>query len=568
MAKRTRQHLENIKKFVEFSHGTSRNTLQVFCRGEWEKGGGDLAYCYKYRGPNQTVYRVEHWATGVEDLDFRILLHEYGHIYLGHLDEVYAELDREIYDLIESRREELADMINRECGIDFGEDLLERVLDDPSINHQIHNIAMDMEVNSKVLSPDDTKEISTELGRLTVKDQVEALDELIEGAKTKEEKESYRTIKDVLTAQEAVKLILPEDYHVPGGDPFPDELSYTEYLIMIIQNLDQFVKMMASLSLRGTTSTEGITPEDIKGALQGGQSGGNCDGKNPGGQGGIRDLDDLMESLGLSNGPSSEGEKEGDGKTPGSGAPGKGDPKDKDKDSTKKDHQSDAREEADQEREEAKRDGKKYSGRGLSGTAGTTLKITPSDPIEMALESVIQEFKSKVVQWTTTRDLMWNWNRGINRTLLCPAYKSKVSVSTEPTVVFLIDVSGSMDSSLVNRCVGTIRRKMKKIRGGLKYNIITWSTQLEEHLRNLDPRRPAPNIRIGGGTSLAYGIKYFRDNYDKQALLIVISDLEDDLDEWSEQTSQMSGYTMYAFDYGYRDNTGKVKGMKIKHFKN
>jgi hypothetical protein len=73
---------------------------------------------------------------------------------------------------------------------------------------------------------------------------------------------------------------------------------------------------------------------------------------------------------------------------------------------------------------------------------------------------------------------------------------------------------------------------------------------------------------VGGGTRMAYGIKYFKENYDKNAILIVISDLEDYLDEWAEQEKTMKDYTMYAFNYGYNTYGNQFKYIKVKNFKN
>jgi hypothetical protein len=66
---------------------------------------------------------------------------------------------------------------------------------------------------------------------------------------------------------------------------------------------------------------------------------------------------------------------------------------------------------------------------------------------------------------------------------------------------------------------------------------------------------------------MAYGIKYFKENYDKNAILIVISDLEDYLDEWAEQEKAMKDYTIYAFNYGYNTYSNQFKHIKVKNFR-
>ena len=105
---RSRSHLEGIEKFVEFSHNTRWNTLITDLDKPFDPSEGALGYCFKYSGPSQTIYRVVCKKTGMDDVDYRIKMHEYGHIYFGHLDEVYAEIDGMIYDAIKNNREELA----------------------------------------------------------------------------------------------------------------------------------------------------------------------------------------------------------------------------------------------------------------------------------------------------------------------------------------------------------------------------------------------------------------------------------------------------------------------------
>jgi len=543
---RSRSHLEGIERFVEFSHNTRWNTLITDLDSPFKPSEGALGYCFKYQGPSQTIYRVVCKKTGVPDVDYRIKMHEYGHIYFGHLDEIYAEIDGMIYEAIKNNRDELADYVNKECGIDFGEELLERILDDPKMNHEIHNIAMDMEVNSKVLSDDDIEDLEKQLSGIILAPDIKALEDAIQNATDEDTKKAYENELKKMKAQVALKLILPCRYHDKNGNPFPSELTYVEYLLKIIQNLDQFIKMLVSISMGGNGDTSDVTAEDIQNALDGGN------GRS--GSGGAQSLDDLMDSMGMNGDQNGNAPKD----CPYQGI---------------RDHMSPDSQEADKERQDAKDSGGNYSGRSGSGCGsgnggGAGHDVRRMDPIEMSLEEVIQKFKSKVIEWKESRDVLWNWNRGINRTVIAPAYKQKVSVKTQPTVVFLVDVSGSMDTALVDRCLSTIARKMKKINGGLKYNVITWSTHLHDHFKDVDPRKPIPRIHVGGGTSMARGIRYFRENYDSNAILIVISDLEDYLQEWAQEEKQMKDYTMYAFNYGYNTYRNEFKYIKVKNFKN
>jgi hypothetical protein len=101
---------------------------------------------------------------------------------------------------------------------------------------------------------------------------------------------------------------------------------------------------------------------------------------------------------------------------------------------------------------------------------------------------------------------------------------------------------------------------------GLKYDIISWNTRLGEHLRDIDPKKGVPRISTGGGTSIARGIKYFRDHYDENAILVVISDFEDYLQEWADVSDKMPKYAMYGFNYGCQNYSQKFKYLKVRNF--
>jgi hypothetical protein len=125
-----------------------------------------------------------------------------------------------------------------------------------------------------------------------------------------------------------------------------------------------------------------------------------------------------------------------------------------------------------------------------------------------------------------------------------------------------------MDTRLIDRILKTISKSMAKLSRGLRYDIITWSTELGDHIKDIDPKKGVPKISSGGGTRMAKGIKYFKDHYDSSATLIVISDFEDYLEEWNQIESQMSEYTMYGFNYGYRGDSDNVKwkNLKVRYF--
>jgi hypothetical protein len=116
---------------------------------------------------------------------------------------------------------------------------------------------------------------------------------------------------------------------------------------------------------------------------------------------------------------------------------------------------------------------------------------------------------------------------------------------------------------------------MRKLNRGLRYNIIAWDTDLTQHIKDIDPKKPIPTIRVGGGTRIAKGIRFFKNNYSDDATLVIISDFEDYLEEWREIESTMANYTMYGFCYTdknswyYKNNKkelGNFKNLIVKEF--
>ena len=609
---RTRAELESIKNFVDSTYSNFGYSIQHDIR-KLSLKNPELGYCFKYRSDSKDVfyqvYRIVTCPTGIERTDFRILMHEYGHIYLGHLDGIHEELDARICNVIENYREELIERINTSCGIDFADKLLERVIDDPVLNHSLHNIAMDMEVNSSILSKEDIEEMEWDVTSILPKTDEELLKYMKDHTEDPEKKKQIQDQLDKLQKEAKIKLILPCRFHLDKDTPFPDGLTYPEYLIMIIEHLDQFVKLLVSIAQGGNGDTSDITSEDVQNALgqgqsgqsQSGQGGEGGDQQGQSGSGGMSGFDNLMKNAGLGNG-SSDNNSSSDSGDDQSGEGGSGDKTEKNspykgerdgagygskegkeakgksgKDGqdegegdggSRKDHGSESRDEADRKRELGQIRSQGGVGCGSSGAPDATREVSETDEIDMALDEVMLNYKSKVIKIDSKKDNLYLFNRGINRSVICPTIRRRVTQSTEPTIVFLIDISGSMDTKLVDRCLNTIAKKMKKIGRGLKYNIITWSTHLGEHIKDIDPRKPIPKISMGGGTRMAEGIRFFKENYGNEAVLIVISDFEDYLSEWHSVEETMPGYTMYGFNYGSSRYTEaqEFTYMKVKDF--
>lgn len=702
MAKRTRGELELIKSLVDRTYNRFGNALIVNTEKPYDPKHSELGFCYKYVDPvsGNVTYKIECSKLGIDRTDFRVMMHEYGHIYLAHLEGIHEELDTQICNIFRDNRGKLIDEINASCGIDFADKLIERVIDDPILNHSLHNIAMDMEVNSSILSKDDIEEMEMDITSILPKTDEELLKYMMDNAKTDEEKQKIQDALNKMQNEAKIKLILPERYYlsvaydqegkvdISKSVPFPDDLTYPEYLMLIIEHLDQFVKMLVSIKMGGNGDTSQVTQQDIQNALnnmaknwagksdaykqgysdalrdyknqqqqnqngqsqdqqQQGQTGQNPSSSQQGqdqgqqgqgmgqtgqdstsqqgdpsqqGQGGnqpapngqqsqsgqgqssgqgnsgmsaqdqadynqgyqdamndlangmgqnqgqgMQGLSDLMNDMGMSPGGST-----GEDKTT---SPYQGTRQDpfNDQDAGK-DHRTDSRDEADKKRELGEIRSGGGVGCGNNGGPYATRDVDKDvDEVDMALQEVMHNVRTRVIKQDTKKDLLKLYNRGIVRSVIAPTVSRKVTICNDPKIVYLIDISGSMDTRLVDRILKTIAKNMKKLSRGLRYDIITWSTHLGEHIKDIDPRKGVPRISMGGGTRMAGGIKYFKEHYGPEAILIVISDFEDYLEEWHTVEMTMPQYAMYGFNYGYNryggdDDKIDWKYMKVRKF--
>lgn len=654
---RTRQELEAIDNLCKSTHNNWMSRLLVDRSTPFSVSQNTpLAFCGKYLDPatGADIYKITVFPTGNEEDDYRLYMHEVGHIVLGHLDELSVNLDNFLYNTLKSDLQGIANRANRECGIDFAESLLKQIIDDPVVNHSFHNIAMDMEVNSKILSHDDILHLQDSITKFFTKKEEEALKMIIDKSTDGKVKEFADAVLQQLRAQAQVKLIYPTDFSTVDENgntcPFPENLTYAEYLVLMIKHVDQFVKAVVSANSTdgdGKVNTN-ISKQQIQKALndwwnkqseeykrgysqawkdlakaqqngnqqqsgqngqsqqanqngnqqagqsqqnngqsgQSGQSGQNGQtgqsGQNGNGQNGSvddytrgyqdaladaakglaselagqqsRGFNDLLKKQGKdssSNGTSGQGGSDQNQNDPqnnnGSKDSGNGN-----EGAADVDHSSPGRKEADEVRATCAGDESKRSGTGCGKESGamSVIQVQEQDEVDMAIDEVIHNIKHRVVKLSNRRDAMKLRNRGICKNMIRPIISQKISVATNPKLVFLIDVSDSMDRALIQRVLVTISNKLRRVNRSLLYDIIAWNTDLCEHIKDIKTSSPIPKIKVGGGTDMASGMRFFRDNYDRSAVLIIISDFCDSLEDWKKEEESMSGYDIYGWKYG------------------
>jgi hypothetical protein len=562
--KKTRNELQLVENLVKRTYNRNGKKLREVLDMPFSMDA-PLGYSFKAEDPTSgiTVYTVTTSKLDDPYDSYRILMHEYGHVYLMHFEENYARLDSQISQILKTKRGQLIEMINKECGIDFAEKLIERVLDDPSVNHSIHNIAMDFEVNSKILSNEDIEEMEAGISKMHEREITAQLQRMKDAYPDNEklQEEIDKKIKEARSAT-LVKLMLPSRYQ------FPDGLTYPEYLILVIEHLDKFVKMIVSLSQGGNGDTSEVSQQQVKDALSGG----------------MQSLDDLMNQMGMldksgdQNGQqdqSQDGQGQRGDMQPGNdtsnsgGFKGNGQEQEtKYKGIRQKDHMSPSREVADINRELGNIETGGGFGCGDGGGPDTLINTQTKDEVDLAIDEVMARTKSRVIKRQITRNIIRNYNLGKIRSVIAPSIIAKNRIDKKPKLVYIIDVSGSMDSGLIKRILNTISRKMKLINRGLRYDILTWSHQQGEWFKDIEPGKPIPHIRVGGGTSMADSLRFFKEHYDPSATFILISDFEDYLQEWCEVLKDMNEYNGWGFNYGRSDynQVSWPKNFSVKNF--
>lgn len=587
--KKRRSDIEIIERTIRRTYNRGNRKLREQYDTPYDPSSQmPLGYSWAYVDPTDKTEIVTIFAADLgpdkEYTQYRIKAHEWGHCYFGHLSSnQYQELDRRAYDVLKNYRGQLIDEINKECKITWAEELINRILDDPKLNHELHNIAMDMEVNTKILSPEDIEEMEKDISDLMPKYLEEDLKAYIDSEKDEEKKKEAKEALDKLEKESKIKFILPGKYHDKDGNPWPDGLSYPEYFLKIIRNLSQFIKMMVSISMGGSGDTSEIDNETLQKALGNGSS--------------YSTLEDLMKAAGMFN-DDSEDEQQGttdpnqNSNQPGQGerkgAPSgsehdtsnsggflgtnqKRDLRNKGKRGNKAnwnlDHRSPSRDKADHAREVGSIAAGGGYGCGSDGDPDAIRTVRKLDPVDEAIDEVMNRTKTKVLRHIVTRNVIRNYNLGKNRSVIAPSMIVRNRIDRKPKLVFIIDISGSMDTDLIDRIISTIARKMASINRGLKYDIITWSTSMGEWIKNIDPRKSIPKIHMGGGTRLSGSIRFIKENYDSSTTFIICSDFEDYLEEWVTALKEMPGYEGWGFNYGRQNyKIDWPRNFKVKNF--
>lgn len=152
------------------------------------------------------------------------------------------------------------------------------------------------------------------------------------------------------------------------------------------------------------------------------------------------------------------------------------------------------------------------------------------------LVRILQERSLTLRKSRIRTDHLYHANRNkFNTEVLIPKrYRSEIY--TPAALCILLDVSGSVPTSLALQVVGAIAKAETALRRDAG-RLVAWSDSLCTDV-SLDELE---GVRTGGGTRLAEGIRYCKRYLDEHALFFIISDFQDDLAAWLDEARDIKG---------------------------
>lgn len=162
------------------------------------------------------------------------------------------------------------------------------------------------------------------------------------------------------------------------------------------------------------------------------------------------------------------------------------------------------------------------------------------------LNQIIKELKINDNSFVT-RDILYNSNRRkFNTNIIIPKELHKTVSIPARKLYLLFDVSGSVDAKMIFDFISTFSKIKNHFRN---VQIITWNTQL---VREWNINDQIQNL-YGGGTNIAYGIKYVNRKYNlkNKDVLFVISDFQDNLNAWEKELTPIKA-NKYAINWNFR----------------
>ena len=523
-------------------------------------------------------------------------VHEYGHIRFSH----FRHNDQKEQAIENSVKREW-DKIKHHFADDVTPDQAAKWL-----GMQLNNILMDFEVNSKLFTPAeyDTMMYLTDDVLIKQREKWAADTDPKNAERTKNaqaEYDEFCKIKKKDHTKHLCQLCWPENYDMPLG------LDYEAYVVLAIKNLDKFINEMknnmAAQMAAAMQGAQGQQSQGGQGQQQGqqGQQGqsGNQSSSGSGGQGqqqnqqgqGNQQGQNQQQGQGNQNGQGGSGNGNQQSNQQGNGGGGKNPGKITSQ--IIKKSKNNAYEVADSGSANDIGTGGKDSGPGCgknqgngkgdgpnrsdtdadmsnSGGHGWDRSGNSSKPVPVSVGLEISDMMKFILNHAfakaktfVVRDQMYNYNRRKHSgTVIIPKNKT-IEHYQLSNVVVIIDTSGSVSVKSVEDTLACLKAMRGKFNPN-KYHVISWDTHLVEDA----PWKELHVEYSQGGTNIARGIeyakKYCKKDNDK---LFVVSDFEDDMDDWSRALKDIPGekygiLTMYKGNVDPSDPSSVDKNNK------
>lgn len=483
-------------------------------------------------------------------------MHEKGHILFNHLSgermylRQFTNLINEIYDTELKKYFEKSVLKNSK----------EKVI--KLLFNEFANIATDMEINSKLFNNGEWIYAKTALVRSVI---LMHYNDLCDSIKDKN-KENIIIKKFLFIVRDLVKRIDGEEgdfqFCYPGNKNWPEQLDWMTYMYLLVKDINNTMKQVMK-NIYQQLQIKGKKKKDDEGV-----------GQSP---------EDLGQENGEENSDMEDG-SEGDGNN--------GEGKGEDKESKKKpgnekkisqetleeyaelfDDKIEAEKNANKNGELGEDYSEKFfnkersngsSGKGTGSSAGKVI-IESGASFDQFQKFLIQHCVSKKNRKLKNDILYYSNRKKFPGNVIIPR-RSYIEKWVPEHAYFLIDVSGSVPTAYVERIINTIVDNTAGI-DLKKSRILFCDTQVV--LDEIMSKR-TKQVWRGGGTEIANGINYInRKGYMKKSTdkLFIISDLEDDLNNWIISAKKLPGIK-YVVGYNISQNTFGYYESPIKRLKN
>jgi hypothetical protein len=436
-------------------------------------------------------------------------LHEKGHILFNHTQSVKFYVDE--------FREELEKIWDTRLMKYFENEVKNNPKNKEKIVkllfREFSNMAQDMEINSKLFDDGEWLKAKKTMARSgmivylkALQKEIDSLSGMFKNPKIDDPKDSaYRDLlKNFEIIRQNIKSRIDGEegdfqFCYPGNKGWPLKLDWMTYMVLLVKDLDETMQQVI---------------KNIKSAL------GQAQGQSSNGSQPISQdvLDQYMQQ--------SDSESEAEGK-------------------------SDDEDESEDDWEKLPK-GRSPGGRGRSKGHGSIQIEFEScknfDDFTKFLRKTCIGKKNR--KWNS--DVLYNSNRGKFASRVVVPRRHLIEKWMPQSATFLIDISGSVNSDLVEQVINSIVDTASGV--DLKESHIVFCDTRVEADEIMSKR--TKKIYSGGGTEIANGIKYIAEKgYCKKSTdyLFIVSDMQDQLQAWVEEAKKIS-CQKFAVGYGYNNS--------------